>query len=175
MKKTQMQRRNPNSDNSFPDSGNISLRSGENLTRFDEILPDLVKISPDLREISPESGFLRQILENYCRNLEILAGIQKFWPESGNLLVGSGFSGFRGGKPKLNCQNRFLVVKTHRRPTGAIRSTGFGSNSIGSSGGSGYRINLDSPSLDHFVTWIEETPSFIESAMIHDALLFSHY
>ena len=27
---------------------------------------------------------------------------------------------------------------------------------------------------DNFVTWIEETPSFIESAVIQDALLFSH-
>ena len=29
--------------------------------------------------------------------------------------------------------------------------------------------------LDNFVTWVEETPSFIESAVIQDALLFSHY
>ena len=29
--------------------------------------------------------------------------------------------------------------------------------------------------LDNFVTWIEEIPSFIESAMIQDTLLFSHY
>ena len=90
-------------------------------------------------------------------------------------MVGSGFSGFMGGKLKPNCWNRFLVVKTHRRPTGAIGSVRFESDPVGSSGGSGYQINLDSPSLDHFVTWIEETPSFIESVMIQDALLFSHY
>ena len=29
--------------------------------------------------------------------------------------------------------------------------------------------------LDNFVTWIEETPSFIEFAVIQDGLLFSHY
>ena len=27
---------------------------------------------------------------------------RKFWPESGNLSVDSGFSGFKGGKPKPN-------------------------------------------------------------------------
>ena len=90
-------------------------------------------------------------------------------------MVDLGFSGFRRGKLKPNCWNWFLVVKTHRQPTGAIGSTGFGSDPVGSSGGSGYRINLDNPSLNHFVTWIEETPSFIESIVIQDALLFSHY
>ena len=102
--------------------------------------------------MSPEFGFLHQILENSCRilenshrKLEILAGIWKFWPESGNLSVNSGFSGFRGGKPKPTRQNRFLVVKIRRRPAGEVRSTGFGSVPVGFSGGSGYRINLDSP------------------------------
>ena len=75
MKKTQIRQRNPNSNDSFLDSGDISLRSDENLTRFDEIFPDPIKISLDLREISSESGFLRRILENYHRNLEILARI----------------------------------------------------------------------------------------------------
>ena len=145
MKKTQTRRRNPYFGDSFLDSGDISLRSGENLTGFDEILQDPVKISLDLREMSPESGFLRRILENSYRKLEILAGIWKFWPESGNLSVGSGF---RGGKPKPTRWNRFLVVKIHRRPAGAIRSTGFGSVPVGFSGGSGYRINLDSPNRD---------------------------
>ena len=104
MKKTQIRRRNSDSGDNFPDSGDISLRSGDNLTGFDEISQDPVKISLDLREMSPESGFLRRILENSCRildnshrKLEILAGIWKFWPESGNLSVGSGF---RGGKSK---------------------------------------------------------------------------
>ena len=96
--KTLIRRINTDSSDSFPDSGEISLRSGKNLTKFDEISPDPVKISLDLREISPESRFLRRILENYRR---ILAGIWKLSPESGNLSVGSGFSGFRGGKPKL--------------------------------------------------------------------------
>ena len=91
MKKTQIRRRNPNSDNSFPDSGDISFRSGENLTRFDEILLDPVKISQDLREISPESRFLRRILGNYRWNLEILAGI---WKSFGRFR----FFGFLGRK-----------------------------------------------------------------------------
>ena len=72
-------------------------RSDENITGFDEILPDLAKISLDLREITLESEFFRRILENFGRNLEILTGILKFWPEFGNLFVGSGF---RGGKQK---------------------------------------------------------------------------
>lgn len=55
-KKTQIMRRNPDSGDSFPDSGDISLRSGENLTRFDEISQDPVKILLDLREMSPDSG-----------------------------------------------------------------------------------------------------------------------
>ena len=146
MKKTQIRRRNP-------DSGDISLRSGENLTGFDEISQDPVKISLDLREKSPKSGFFPRILENFCRilenshrKLEILAGIWKFWPESGNLSVGSDFSGFRGGKPKPIRRNRFLVVKIRRRPAGAVGSAGFGSVPVGFSGGSSYRMNLDSPS-----------------------------
>ena len=69
MKKTQIRQRNP-------DSGDISLRSIE-------ISPDSVKISPDLREISPESGFLRRILENYHRNMEILAGFWKYFGRFG--------------------------------------------------------------------------------------------
>ena len=73
--KTQIRRINADFGDSFLDSGKISLRSSKNLTGFDEISPDLVKISLDLREILPESGFLRQILENYRRILEILAGI----------------------------------------------------------------------------------------------------
>ena len=99
MKKTQIRRRNPNSGDNFPDSGDISLRSGENLTGFDEISQDPVKISLDLREMSPESGFLRRILENSClilenshRKLEILAGIWKFWPDSGKFLPETGNS-----------------------------------------------------------------------------------
>ena len=73
--KTQIQQINADFGNSFPDSGEISLRSGKNLTEFDEISPNLIKISLDLREISPESGFLRRILENYRQILEILVGI----------------------------------------------------------------------------------------------------
>ena len=83
--KTQIRRINADSGDSFPNSGEISLRSRKNLTGFDEISLDPVKISLDLREISPESEFFRQILENYHRILEILAGICKFLPESGNL------------------------------------------------------------------------------------------
>ena len=89
MKKTQIRQRNPYFGDSFPDSGDISLRSSENLTGFDEISQDPVKISLDLREMSPESGFLHRILENSCRilensyrKLEILAGIWKFWGTS---------------------------------------------------------------------------------------------
>ena len=36
-------------------------------------------------------------------------------------------------------------------------------------------LALHAKGLDNFVTWIEETPSFIESVMIQDAMLFSHY
>ena len=154
MKKTQIRRRNPYFGESFPDFGDISLRSGENLTGFDEISQDPVKISLDLREMSPESGFLRRILENSCRilenshrKLEILAEIWKFWPESGNLSVGSGFSGFRGGKPKSTRRNRFLVVKIRHRPAEAV-----GSGPVGSSGGSDYQINLDSPTQNSFIS-----------------------
>ena len=72
-------------------------RSEENLIGFDEISLDPIKISPDLREIVLESGFFRRILENFGQNLEILARIYKFWPESRNISVSLGF---RGGKPK---------------------------------------------------------------------------
>ena len=82
-------------------------RSSENFTRFDEILPDPVKISPDLREIVLKYGkislvfvFFHWILESFGWNLGFFIGFWKFWLESGNLLVGSGFSGFKGGKPK---------------------------------------------------------------------------
>ena len=75
--KTQIRRINADSGNSFPDSGDISLRSGENLTGFDEISQDPVKISLDLREISPESGF-------FTRFWKIITGFWKFWPGSGN-------------------------------------------------------------------------------------------
>ena len=102
--------------------------------------------------MSPESGFLRRILENSCWilenshwKLELLAGIWKFWPKFGNLSVGSGFSGFRGGKPKSTRRNRFLVVKIRHRPAEAVGSAGFGSVPVDFSGGSGYWINLDSP------------------------------
>ena len=83
--KTQIRRINADSDDSFPDSGEISLRSGKNLIGFDEISPDPVKISLDLREISSESGFLRRILENYRRILEIFAGIWKSFGRFGFL------------------------------------------------------------------------------------------
>ena len=72
-------------------------RSNKNIIGFDEISPDLAKISLDLREITPESGFFHRILENFGQNLEIFAGILKFWLEFGNLSVSSGF---RGGKQK---------------------------------------------------------------------------
>ena len=62
-------------------------------------------------------------------------------------MVDSGFSGFRGGKPKPICRNQFLVVKTRRRPAGAVGSAGFGLDPVGSSSGSDYRINQDSPSF----------------------------
>ena len=68
-------------------------RSSENLTGFYEILPNPVKISLDLREIALESRFFR-------RNLGSFTGFWKFWPKSRKLLVDSGFSGFKGGKPK---------------------------------------------------------------------------
>ena len=96
----------------------------------------------DLREILPESRFLLQILEN-------LARIWKFQLEFGNLSIGSGFSGFKGGKPKPTCWNLFLVVKTHRRPIGAVGLVGLGSDPVGSLGGSSYWINLDSATLNH--------------------------
>ena len=57
-------------------------------------------------------------------------------------------SGFRGGKPKPTCQNQFLVVKTHCQPAGAVGLAGFELDPIGSSDGSGYRINLDSPTCE---------------------------
>ena len=92
--KTQIRRINVDFGDSFPDSGEISLRFGKNLTGFDEISLDPVKISLDLREISSEFGFLRWILENYSRILEILAGIWKLLSKFGNILVGSSFLGF---------------------------------------------------------------------------------
>ena len=134
-------------------------RSSENLTGFNEILLEPVKISSDLREISLESrklslesGFLYPILKNLHRNLEILAKIWKFWPESRNLSVDSGFS---GGKPKPTRWNQFLEMKTCRWPTRVIRLTSFKLDPVGSSNGSGIRINLDS--LNYICTATKST------------------
>ena len=96
--------------------------------------------------------------------LQTIAGIWKFWPESGNLSVGSGFSGFRGGKPKPIRQNRFMMVKTRHRPAGAVGSAIFGSDPVGSSSGSGYRINLDSPDCSNFKSAF--TGSFLKNSLI---------
>ena len=57
---------------------------------------------PEFGKISPESVFFHWILENFGRNLGFFAGFWNFWPESGNLSIGSDFSGFKGGKPKPN-------------------------------------------------------------------------
>ncbi|KAL0016123.1 hypothetical protein SO802_003192 [Lithocarpus litseifolius] len=99
------------------------LRSGENLTGFDEISLDPVKISPDLSEISPKSWFFHRDLENFGQNLKILAGLYVF-------SVGSGFSGFRGGKPRPIRRNRFSRVEDPPLITGVVRSTGVGSNLV---------------------------------------------
>ena len=76
-------------------------RSGRNLTWFNEISLDLDEISLDLLDKLPkyeillpesgnlksESGNLRPKSERSHRNLENLAGIWKFPPEFGNLLL----------------------------------------------------------------------------------------
>ena len=46
--------------------------------------------------------------------------------------------------PELTHRNRFLVMKTHHRPTGVVELAGFRSDPVSSSGGSGTRMNLDS-------------------------------
>ena len=51
---------------------------------------------------SPKYGFYRWILGNFDRNLGFFTKFWKFWPESRNISVGSGFSGFKAGKPKLD-------------------------------------------------------------------------
>ena len=114
-------------------------KSDENLTGFDEILPDPVKISSNLREIAPESrkispgfGFFHQFLENFSRNLEIFWSVQVFQV-------------LREKNRNPTCRNRFLVMKTRRRPAGVVRSANFRSDLVGSSSGSGTRMNLDSP------------------------------
>ena len=114
-------------------------KSNENLTGFDEILPDPVKISSNLREIAPEFGkispgfwFFHQFLENFGRNLEIFQSVQVFRV-------------LREENWNPTCRNRFLVMKTPRRPAGVVGSANFGLDLVGSSGGSGTRMNLDSP------------------------------
>ena len=42
-------------------------------------------------------------------------------------------------------QNRFLVMKTRRRSAKVVRLAGFKSDPVSSLGGSGTRMNLDSP------------------------------
>ena len=102
-------------------------RSEENLIGFDEISLDPIKISPDLREIVLESGFFRRILENFGQNLEIFRSVWVLGEENRN----------------PTRQNRFRVLKTSRRPAGVVESAGFGSDPVGSSGWSNYRMNLD--------------------------------
>ena len=99
----------------------IKHRSGENLTGFYEISPNLVKISYDFmrfRQIRRKSHKIRWDLARSGQNLTgskgnsagnwkniieiwvFLSDFGKFWLKSGNLSVGFGFSGFKGGKPK---------------------------------------------------------------------------
>ena len=122
-------------------------RSDQNLIGFDEISPYPVKISPDLREITPESGkislesgffspefgkfwseygFFHWILENFGWNLEIYWSVRVFWV-------------LREENRNPIRWNRFLVMKTCHRPTGVVKL-----DPVGSSGGSGTRMNLDS-------------------------------
>ena len=99
---------------------------------------------PESGKISLESMFFRRILENFGRNLG-------FSPDFGNF--GQNLEIFRSVQvfQVLRQENRnstrrswFLVMKTRRRHAGVVGSAGFGLDLVGSSGGSGFRMNLDS-------------------------------
>ena len=100
---------------------------------------------PESGKISLDSKFFRRILENFGRNLG-------FSPDFGNF--GQNLEIFRSVRvfrflrkenQSSTHRNRFLVMKTRRQPAGVVRSTGFKSDPVGSSGGSGIRMNLDNP------------------------------
>ena len=146
----------------------IKHRSGENLTGFYEISPNLVKISYDFmrfRQIRrkshkirwdlarsgqnltgskgnsagnwkniTESGFFCRILENFGWNLEIFQLV-------------SVFRVLREENRNPTRQNRFLVMKSRRRPARVVGSAGFESDPVSSSGGSSTRMNLDIPNI----------------------------
>ena len=94
---------------------------GQNLTRSKGNITRIWVSSPDSGKLSLRSG-------NFGWNLEIFWLVRVFLvlgEENRNWTAGIGFWWWR--------------------PTEAVRSARFGSDSVGSSGGSGYRINLDSP------------------------------
>ena len=74
---------------------------------------------------SPDSGKLSLRSRNFGRNLEIFWLVRVLGEENQNRIVEIGFWWWR--------------------PTGAIELAEFGLDLVGSSGGSGYLINLDSP------------------------------
>ena len=76
----------------------------------------------------------------------------KFWLEFGffnrNLEIFRSvyvFRVLREENRSLTRQNWFLVMKTYRWPAEVVGSVGFGLDLVGSSGGLGIRMNLDSP------------------------------
>ena len=87
-------------------------RSSQNLMNVREIAPESRKISPGFR-------FFHQFLENFSRNLEIFRSVQVFQV-------------LREENWNPTCRNRFLVMKTRRRPAGVVGSANFGSDLVGS-------------------------------------------
>ena len=91
-------------------------------------------------------------MEKNHRNLGFIAEFWKFLPEFGffnwNLEIFRSvwvFQVLREENRSLTRRNWFLVMKTRRRHAGVVGSAGFGLDLVGSSGGSGFRMNLDSP------------------------------
>ena len=93
-------------------------------------------------------------MEKNHRNLGFIAEFWKFLPEFGffnrNLEIFRSvwvFQVLREENRNPTRRNWFLVMKTHRRPAGVVESASFGLDPVGSLGGLGTRMNLDSPRL----------------------------
>ena len=82
-------------------------------------------LSSNSRKFWLEFGFFNQ-------NLEIFRSVWVFWV-------------LREENWSLTRWNWFLVMKTRRRPAEVVGSVGFGLDLVGSLGGSGIWMNLDSP------------------------------
>ena len=100
---------------------------------------------PESGKISLESMFFCRILENFGRNLGFSSDFGNFGQNLEIFRSVQVFRVLRQENRNSTLRSWFLVMKTRRRHAGVVGSAGFGLDLVGSSGGSGFRMNLDSP------------------------------